>query len=293
MVLLLDVGNSRLKICLYQPVNDVELPSGLAHTAANLTSPIQNVVAIDLKHIEDQHNLLNSVHALQSSASQAITQIWGVSVAGTHINQLIEDQLIGFGLTVQWLKPTRTLQGLYNHYVNPDQLGADRWAAALGLHARFKTSRTPIILANFGTATTIDTVSTEPSFLGGLILPGVDLMFESLARRTAQLPMAQGSAVDHPTNTDCAIVSGVIAAQLGALQHQYNVVQQQFKSAPIVCVSGGAWPKVEPAWSLHFGHTRWQVLPHIVLEGLAAVAHSTALSTTLMPPPSSSHLNSP
>jgi len=280
MVLLLDVGNSRLKICLYQPVNHVALPSGLAHTSADSPSPIQDVVAIDLKQIEYQQCLPKSVHDLQASASQTIGEVWGVSVAGAHLNQLIENQFKSLGLTVQWLKPTRSLLGLHNHYVNPDQLGADRWAAALGLHTRFKTPRAPIILANFGTATTIDTVSTEPGFLGGLILPGVDLMFESLARHTAQLPLAQGPAVDHPTDTDRAIVSGVLAAQLGALRHQYDVVHQQFKIAPIVCVSGGAWSKVEPVWSQHFQHLSWHALPHIVLEGLAAVATSTTSITS-------------
>jgi type III pantothenate kinase len=275
MVLLLDVGNSRLKICLYQPVNHAELPSNLAHTSTDTPSPILDVVAVELKQIESQQYLPKYVLDLQANASRKITQIWGASVAGAKLNQIIENQLESIGLGVKWLKPTRSLLGLYNHYVNPDQLGADRWAAALGLHARFSSSHTPIILANFGTATTIDTVSTEPSFLGGLILPGVDLMFESLARRTAQLPLAQGSAVDHPTDTDRAIVSGVLAAQLGALRHQFDMVHQQFKISPIVCVSGGAWSKVEPAWSMHFQHVSWHALPNIILEGLAAVATST------------------
>jgi type III pantothenate kinase len=275
MMLLLDVGNSRLKICLYQPVNHVELPPALAHTTTDILSPIFDVVAVDLTQIKNQQSLLKCVLDLRSNASLTITHIWGVSVAGAHLNQSIENQLKSLGLTVQWLKPTRSLLGLHNHYVNPDQLGADRWSAALGLHARFSTSHAPIILANFGTATTIDTISTEPSFLGGLILPGVDIMFESLARRTAQLPLAQGSAVNHPTDTDHAIVSGVLASQLGALHHQFDVVHQRFKIAPIVCVSGGAWSKVEPAWSLHFQHVSWHALPNIVLEGLAAVATST------------------
>lgn len=275
MVLLLDVGNSRLKICLYQPVKHVELPPTMAPTSTDTWSPILDAVAVDLKQIENQQTLPKCVLNLQSNTTQAITQVWGVSVAGAQLNQSIESQLKSIGLTVQWLKPTRSLLGLLNNYVNPDQLGADRWAAALGLHARYSISQAPIILANFGTATTIDTVSTEARFLGGLILPGVDLMFESLTRRTAQLPLAEGSAVDHPTDTDHAIVSGVLASQLGALHHQFDVVHQQFKIAPIVCVSGGAWSKVEPAWSLHFQHVSWHALPNIVLEGLAAVATST------------------
>jgi type III pantothenate kinase len=290
MHLLIDVGNSRLKICLFQTVDHVERASSLANPSAESLQPIKDVVAIDLTQLEDQQSLPKCVQHLQLSAPKAIAGVWGVTVASAHFNELIENQLACLGLTLQWLKPTRTLLGLHNHYVHPNQLGADRWAAAIGLHARFKTPRAPVILANFGTATTIDTVSAEPSFLGGLILPGVDLMFESLARRTAQLPLAQGSAIEHPTDTDRAIVSGVLAAQLGALKHQYNVVKQQFNSAPIVCVSGGAWAKVEPAWSLHFHHTHWFALPNIVLEGLAVVASSA--SSSPVSTPSNASLNS-
>jgi len=275
MILLLDVGNTRLKICLYQPLNHGARSLSLAQESASIPSPIQNVLAIDLNQLEDPHRLAESILELQASALKDINQVWAVSVADQHFNHLIEHQLKSLSLTVQWLRPSRRLHGLENNYVDPDQLGADRWAAAIGLNTRFSNRLAPIILANFGTATTIDTLSIEPRFLGGLILPGVDMMFESLARRTAQLPLAHGSAVNHPTDTNQAIVSGVLASQLGALQHQVDIAQQTFKIDPIVCVSGGAWSKVEAAWSQHFQLITWQALPHIVLEGLAAVATST------------------
>jgi type III pantothenate kinase len=274
MVLLLDVGNTRLKLSLYQPANPFKLSFDLAQVSVSTRSPIQHVVAIDLKELDNPQNLAKSILDLQSNTSQDIELVWGVSVAGKALNKRVEDQLQSLGLTIQWLQPSRHLLGLHNYYVNPDQLGADRWAATIGLHARFNNRSRPVILANFGTATTIDTLAIEARFLGGLILPGVDMMFESLARRTAQLPLAQGAAVNHPTDTDCAIVSGVLASQLGALKHQFDIALQTFKIEPIVCVSGGAWSKVEPAWSLHFQEVAWQALPHIVLEGLAAVAAS-------------------
>lgn len=272
MVLLLDAGNSRLKICLYDTVQKVKPLPELLQMPCEPSLFVQHVVAIDLKEVETGRRLTQAVSELTEKNPQMITNVWAVSVSGAHINQRIADQLKSMGLLVQWLKPLRSQLGLYNRYSNPDQLGADRWSAALGLHARFKRPRAPLILANFGTATTIDTLSNEPSFMGGLILPGVDMMFDSLAKRTAQLPLAQGAAIDHPTDTDSAIVSGVLAAQIGALKHQCDVAFKIFGMAPIVCVSGGAWPKVQTAWSLHVKDITFLHFPHIVLEGLAAVA---------------------
>ncbi len=105
--------------------------------------------------------------------------------------------------------------GVVNGYDNPAQLGADRWAAligARGLHAG------PALVVMAGTATTVDCLDAQGVFRGGLILPGLDLMRRSLARNTAGLPEACGGYRVLPTNTDDAIVSGCIAATVGAIE---------------------------------------------------------------------------
>jgi type III pantothenate kinase len=77
-------------------------------------------------------------------------------------------------------------------------------------------------VANCGTATTIDAVTADGVFLGGMILPGLGLMASSLARNTAQLPqIAQDGKLPDgfADNTDDAILSGILAAQSGAIEH--------------------------------------------------------------------------
>src|SRR5438552_2277587 len=77
---------------------------------------------------------------------------------------------------------------------NPAQLGCDRFASLIGAHALFPGQ--PLIVATCGTATTVDALSADGLFLGGMILPGLGLMASSLARNTAQLPLvAQDIAV--------------------------------------------------------------------------------------------------
>jgi type III pantothenate kinase len=74
---------------------------------------------------------------------------------------------------------------IVNKYHEPDQVGIDRLLAALAAHARFKKD---LILVSFGTATTIDCVSRDGEFLGGVIAPGIRMEANALADHTAQLP---------------------------------------------------------------------------------------------------------
>lgn len=281
MTFLIDVGNSRLKICRYDP--KARVASGVASQL-----PFDDMMAIRLEDIE---------HALPAYlASHPRSQAWGVSVARSALNEHVSalfKHACGSEQSLTWVYPSDHPIGVQNDYANPAQLGADRWAAALGLSARFKHRASEhypdlegvsavsvkavkaVILANFGTATTVDTVQinagTEPDrFLGGLILPGVDMMFESLSRQTARLPLAQGMATDYPTDSDTAIVSGVMAAQFGALKQQIAVAHAHALSPMTVCVSGGAWARVQRAWDRYIPHEPFVHLPDIVLEGLAA-----------------------
>lgn len=137
--------------------------------------------------------------------------------------------------------------GLRNAYADPGSLGADRLAAAVG--ARVHVRAGALVVASFGTATTIDTVSPGNEFLGGVILPGVALMLRSLAHHTARLPLgqAQNQIHDIPAATPDAIAEGVIRAQVGAVRETLERARARFGAAQLV-VTGGAAPAV--AWRL-------------------------------------------
>jgi type III pantothenate kinase len=139
----------------------------------------------------------------------------------------------------------------------------------LGLAARFKTAHPPLVLATFGTATTIDTLNPSNHFEGGLILPGPALMRQSLAQGTANLPLASGAGTDYPRQTLQAISTGVVAAQAGAVHRQCLTTQERFGVAPVLCVSGGGWPEVEQELRRLLGHLQIEVLANPVLDGLA------------------------
>jgi type III pantothenate kinase len=118
-----------------------------------------------------------------------------------------------------------------------------------------------------GTATTIDMLTGDGHFLGGLILPGLDLMQRALAGNTAQLRLADGHYAERPTTTADAITSGTLQATLGAVERQYRILQEQVSSHTVLCLlTGGAAPRLAPYLSLPH-----RAEPQLVLEGLACL----------------------
>lgn len=258
--LLIDSGNSRLKI-------------GLRHADGGRED---QPLAFDNLDFEALGRWLDS---LPKRPAQAV----GVNVAGAERGQAIADTLSSRGCAVHWQQSRREALGLHNHYDRPEQLGADRWAALLGVLARLPAQRPPVLLACFGTATTIDTIAPDNAFPGGLILPGPAMMRNALNRGTANLPFAEGAIADFPTNTVQAIASGIGAAQAGALVRQWLVAERRYGVAPEIYVAGGGWPEVREETERLLADAGAVAMPQVlagpVLDGLAAlVAHGAVQS---------------
>lgn len=249
MKLLLDIGNSRIKVATLDG-------QGLqVHTALASTN---------------YHALAEFVATLGSG----VTWCMASSVAANAHNNAIEQALAP--LPVRWAQTSHSAAGVANAYPDPSQLGVDRWVAMLGLTRHFSGEHPPLVLANFGTATTIDTLSPHNRFEGGLILPGITMMHESLALGTANLPNERGAIQAFPTTTVSAISSGISAAQIGAVTRQLALAEQQFGQPPVLCVSGGALDMVRDDLASEL--TRYlplvaiHELPHVVLDGLDVLA---------------------
>ena len=125
------------------------------------------------------------------------------------------------------------------------------------------------MVVNSGTATTIDTLSEQGEFLGGLILPGVELMQRSLVAATVQLKSAQGEYVPFPLNSADALYSGAIQAGCGAIERQYTLLNDD--SAPVV-LSGGAAGLLQPHLNQHLFSVPPRVVDNLVLQGLLLMA---------------------
>lgn len=250
MIVLLDVGNSRLKL-------------GWHHPSLGRESAVHAIALNPLAQLPER--LRKWLSGLPVQPREGL----GVNVAGSVVANMLEEIFQEANCPIAWNTPTDAQLDVQNGYDKPEQLGADRWAALLGLSGHFPAGHPPLVLATFGTATTIDTLSPAKRFEGGLILPGPALMRQSLAQGTANLPLASGVGTDYPTHTLQAISTGVVAAQTGAVWRQCEITRQRFGVAPTLCVSGGGWPEVEQEVRRMLSPLEIKFIAHPVLDGLA------------------------
>ena len=186
------------------------------------------------------------------------------NVAGAEAGERIREQLAEWRPILHEVRSAPQCCGVTNRYRNPGQLGVDRWCALIGARG---LSPLPAVVVMAGTATTIDTMNAEGEFLGGLILPGLELMRRSLARETAALPFADGVYAGYPQCTDDAIVTGTIEAQVGAIERAW----QRLGNIDKICLlSGGNAASLASHLSI-----RWRAVANLPMEGLARLAHAS------------------
>jgi type III pantothenate kinase len=233
MKLLIDAGNTRIKWAFVK--GDEWLRPGVL--------PIEQVRELA------QH--LNDISQVQ--------QIWVSNVAGEKVARAIR---AFSSYPVNFITASEAQCGVRNSYNDAAQLGSDRWAALI---AAWHLLGQACLVVNCGTATTVDTLSNQGEFIGGLILPGTNMMQQSLPIGTAKLKSHSGKYAAFPLNTADAIFSGAIQASSGAIQRQYGLLNDN--AVPIL-LSGGASVVLQP----HLNNLPIRVSDNLVLQGLGLIA---------------------
>ncbi len=145
----------------------------------------------------------------------------------------------------------------------PEKVGTDRLCVAAAAYAKVKSA---CVVADFGTATTIDLVADNGVFLGGTIIPGMALAARALHEHTALLPLVD---VGCPTeilgkDTPSAIRNGIFAMMCGALREVVERYATDIGKWPILVATGGDAEAI--ARSCNFVD---HVAPDLCLDGLA------------------------
>ncbi|MDC0034027.1 type III pantothenate kinase [Alphaproteobacteria bacterium] len=120
----------------------------------------------------------------------------------------------------------------------PDEVGADRLVNAASAHWRYGG---PLIVIDFGTATTFDIVDETGNYFGGVIAPGINLSLDALHMAAAKLPRV---AVQRPDtvigkSTIPAMMSGVYWGYVGLIEGLLSRIQAEFGSSMTVVATGG------------------------------------------------------
>ena len=239
MLLLIDIGNTRIKWALLQ--SDRLLPAWQLMQKLDAGWLASGVVthaalpALAAAWLVAQTEAQSKVQNIAQISQVVIANVAGAEVAAQVADLLQRTFLLPAG-AMHWFAASAAAAGVRNGYRQPTQLGCDRFASLIAARTLFPEQ--PLLVVTSGTATTIDALSADGTFIGGLILPGLGLMATSLARHTAQLPQL-GAAFAAPPffadHTDAAILSGCLTAQIGAIEH---AMSQQPTARCIL--SGGA-----------------------------------------------------
>lgn len=187
------------------------------------------------------------------------------NVAGAALRKALAKPLATFDAVPHWITSVREQCGVTNSYDDPAQLGCDRWAALIGA---WRLVAGASVVVSAGTALTVDALSGAGVFIGGLIVPGAELMRTALATHTAGLGLARGRFTAFPKNTADAILSGAVDALCGAVERLARRLGGKDGQANLTCVlSGGAARMIAPHLNLPL-----KLVDNLVLEGLLAIA---------------------
>lgn len=216
MILTIDIGNSSVKFGVFENKNLVSrftIPTVRTNTADEVYSLIfdklnQKVSACIISSV---------VPELRETFTELCEKFHGVS-------PLFVDCNFDFGLEIK--------------YFPLENLGIDRIVAAFAAVEKYGK---PAIICDFGTATTIDAVNRKGEFLGGIIVAGINLLADSLHRRTSKLPLVELKKPEKVigNSTVSCIQSGVFYGYLGLTEGIIKRMIGELDEKPLVIATGG------------------------------------------------------
>ena len=245
MNLLVDMGNSRMKAAVYSEFSLGDV----------VTTSYGDMPAFDcfIGYMEQQVELDSVVL---------------VSVLGTQFEQDVKTYCNHKNIRLTWVSSTKSAQGIISYYDKPTALGSDRFVALVGASKQFPEQY--CIVVDCGTAVTVDGLTIEGEFQGGVILPGLQLWGQSLIGRASQLGENNLASPElFAKNTADAIGAGSVYGLVSAIDGICFRMKQRFiedgadESSIKLVLCGGDAALVASHSQLEF-----ELLPHLVLMGL-------------------------
>ena len=245
MMLLVDIGNSRVKWAAYDH-GRIAAQRAAAHAQWN---------------VEDWERAL-------FDGATTVESVAAVSVAGASSRRALVEAAARRGIAdVVFHASSSAACGVRNAYRDPSLLGVDRWAAVIGAHHLYAPRACCVV--DVGTATTIDAVTGDGRHLGGFIVPGPELMVRSLLTGTSDLAShtaasPAGAQTLFADNTRDAIERGCRVTLAAAIDRCLAELARAVAGAPVLVVTGGAVAAVAP-----YVLATAELVPDLVLHGVA------------------------
>lgn len=222
MLLVIDIGNTNIVLGLYE---GEELKFHWR-------------VATDRNKTEDEYGML--ARSLFGSVGLTLEHVEGVIISSVvpPLNSAIERMCIKYFQKKPLIIGPGIKTGLNIKYEYPREVGADRIVNAV---AAIHYYGTPLIIVDFGTATTFCYIDQQGQYWGGSIAPGIGISTEALVSRAAKLPKIEivkpSSVIGR--NTIAAMQSGIYYGFVGQVEGIVRRIIAEYKTEPMVVATGG------------------------------------------------------
>jgi len=240
MILLLDLGNTRLKWALADGDRLIERGAFAWETDAVDTA----------------------LQALLIRAER-LAAAWLASVTNAARVDAVAELLRCYGIPLQRLGPPAHLPSLRLAYADPSRLGVDRWLAMRAAQRRWPGT---LVVASCGSALTIDALAGH-AHLGGVIAPSPARMREALLQRAPHLASASGAITPFAANTADAVESGAVLAAAALVDRLVDATAQRVGDTPRLVLTGGGSDELA-----HWLQHRPLIEPDLVLLGVLDAA---------------------
>lgn len=247
MILVADIGNTKISLGLYKKGLLKDLFSFVYPKNISTENLVNNLEKFIQKvHIENC--IISSVvEELTEPVKASILQLYGVEsiILNTDLN-------LGINLKVQ----------------EPEKLGTDRIANAYAASKLY--NERPLIVVDSGSATTFDIIDKDNKFIGGLIMPGLDMQLKSLYEKTSKLPELKLSMVDKVqtvinNDTQNSILSGVVIGHAQAIQGLITICEKELQSKAYIVGCGGNAILL----SKYMNYRKFDIInPNLTLDGI-------------------------
>ena len=249
MLLAIDIGNTNIVFGVYEDKNIIDYWR----------------INSDPHKTTDEYGIL--FREALKSANAGIKEIDHIIIASVvpPLTTLIQRMTERYFKVRAVMVDEHTKTGIKNCYENPREVGADRIVNAVAAHTIYGG---PVIIVDFGTATTFCAVSRDSEYLGGVIAPGIMISLEALFQKTAKLPKVMlelpGTVIGK--NTIASIQSGIIYGYAGLVDEVVDRIKKEMGGEPYVVATGGLAEMMAP-------QTRniKEINPMLTLEGLRLI----------------------
>ena len=246
MLLVVDIGNTNVVCGIYQ--GSVLVQTFRVETARTRTADEYGVLLWQMVQLRGV-DVKGVSAAIVASVVPPLTDVLVVAIRHVFARESV---IVGPGL--------RT--GIAVKYENPRDVGADRIVNAVAAYERYHSG---VIVVDFGTATTFDCVSPKAEYLGGVIVPGVQVSLDGLLARAAKLSRIEIAAPPRVVgkNTTHALQSGIVHGYASLVDGLVGKLERELDFPCTVVATGGLAPLIAP-------HSERLAIvdEHLTLEGL-------------------------